>query len=148
MTDGRSTMDIQLDPRYTRAALVSAAEFAGLAPSIHNTQPWRWRVVGSTLELRAARQRQLGMTDPDAHLLLVSCGAALQHAITALTAEGWRSRVQRIPGRNDEDLLATITLIDRTNASTDAMRSIQVLRVRHTDRRPVSDVPAPPRAIE
>ena len=141
-------MDVQLDLQPARSALMAAAEFAGLAPSIHNTQPWRWRLAGSTLELRAARQRQLGVTDPAAHLLLVSCGAALHHAITALAAEGWRADVRRIPDRGDEDLLAAVTLTGRAGASTEAMHTVQVLRVRHTDRRPVSDVPPSPPAIE
>jgi nitroreductase len=141
-------MDTQLDLQPVRAALIAAAEFAGLAPSIHNTQPWRWRLAGSTLELRAARQRQLGVTDPVAHLLLISCGAALYHAVTALSAEGWRAEVRRIPDRADDDLLAAVSLIAHSPAGTDAMRTVQVLRTRHTDRRPVADEPAPPRALE
>jgi hypothetical protein len=46
------------------AALASAAAVAGYAPSIHNTQPWRWRVQGSTLELYGETTRQLANTDP------------------------------------------------------------------------------------
>jgi nitroreductase len=134
-------MDAEFEREKAQAALASAAQFAGLAPSIHNTQPWRWRLAGAVLELRAERQRQLGVTDPDGHLLLISCGAALHHATTALAAEGWRTEVQRIPDRGDDDLLATITVLGEEPASTEAMRAVQALRVRHTDRRPVSDIP-------
>ena len=67
-------------------ALAQAARTAGLAPSIHNTQPWRWRVDGSTLDLRAERSRQLAITDPVGRMLAISCGAALHHVRVALAA--------------------------------------------------------------
>ena len=140
-------MDTAFDREGARTALAAAAEFAGLAPSIHNTQPWRWRLTGVALQLRAERRRQLGVTDPGGHLLLLSCGSALYHATTALAAEGWRADVRRIPERGDDDLLATITVTGRVPASTQAMHAVQVLRIRHTDRRPVSDVPASAEAI-
>jgi hypothetical protein len=136
------------DVDVMRSALAEAARFAGLAPSIHNTQPWRWRLVGPVLELRAERDRQLEATDPSGHMLLLSCGAALQHALTALAAEGWLAEVSRIPERADGDLLATIILTARTPVTAKAMRAVQMLRVRHTDRRPVSDIPPSPTAVE
>ncbi len=131
-----------------RAALAAAAEFAGLAPSIHNTQPWRWRLVGPALELRAERSRQLDVSDPNGHLLLLSCGAALHHATTALAAEGWRAEVHRMPEQTDADLLATITLTGRMPVTPPAMRAVQMLRVRHTDRRPLSETAPSPAAVE
>src|SRR5690348_15357341 len=134
-------MDAEPDITKIRTGLVAAAEFAGLAPSIHNTQPWRWRVTGSTLELRAVRDRQLERSDPEGHLLLISCGAALHHALTALAAEGWHSDVHRMPQAADPDLVASITVTSRTAASAEAMHALQTLRIRRTDRRPVSDLP-------
>jgi nitroreductase len=139
-------MDTELD--LGQSALAGAAEFAGLAPSIHNSQPWRWRVVGPVLELHAARERQLDVTDPAGHLLLISCGAALQHAVTALAAAGWRVEVRRLPDRDQPDLLATVTVMGKADASRDAMRAVQVLRIRHTDRRPVSPTPPERPAVE
>ncbi len=141
-------MDATTETQAMRVALTEAAEFAGLAPSIHNTQPWQWRLVGTELQLRAKRERQLGVTDPDGHLLLLSCGAALHHATTALAAEGWRPEVRRLPDRSDQDLLAAVTLMDRTPVTPQAMRAVQMLRVRHTDRRPLSDIPPSGSAID
>lgn len=132
-------MDTDTDPTTVRRVLGEAVELAGLAPSIHNTQPWRWRLTGTTLELRAERERQLDRTDPDGHLLLLSCGAALEHALTALTAEGWRAEVRRLPERTDPDLLAEVTVTGQIPVAPKAMRAVQMLRVRHTDRRPLSE---------
>ena len=129
------------------AALVQAARTAGFAPSIHNTQPWRWRVDRSTLELRAERDRQLAVTDPAGRMLTISCGAALHHVRLALAAEGWAVDVRRLPDAADDDLLARLTLSGRIDVTPEAMRLLQTLRIRHTDRRPVSDTPVDPAAL-
>jgi nitroreductase len=130
------------------AALAQAAQTAGFAPSIHNTQPWRWRVVDGRLELYAARARQLGVTDPLGRMLAVSCGAALYHARAALAAEGWQATVDRVPQGDDADLLARVELAGEAPVTPAAMRRLQTIRVRHTDRRPVSEAPVPRDALE
>lgn len=119
--------------------LAEAAAAAGTAPSIHNTQPWRWRVHPDVLELYADRSRQLPHADPDGRLLAVSCGAALHHARVALAAQGWRPDVVRFPDPADPDLLARLTLAERIGVTPAAMRAFQATEMRHTDRRPVTD---------
>jgi hypothetical protein len=91
------------------AALARAATAARHAPSILTSQPWRWRVDGRVLELRADRSRQITTRDPDARMLTLSCGAALHHARIALAAEGIRIQVDNHAQPTDPDLLATIT---------------------------------------
>jgi nitroreductase len=130
------------------ASLAAAARVGGFAPSIHNTQPWRWRVAGAVLELHAARQRQLGVTDPLGRMLTVSCGAALHHARVALAAEGCQSTVELMPDAEDPDLLARITVTGQRPVTPDAVRALQTIRIRHTDRRPVSATPVEPTAVE
>ncbi|GAB3844007.1 nitroreductase [Dactylosporangium cerinum] len=71
-------------------ALTEAATTAGYAPSIHNTQPWRWRITGHLLDLFTDRSRVLAVTDPEARLATLSCGVALHHARMALAAQGWQ----------------------------------------------------------
>jgi nitroreductase len=119
-------------------ALAQAAAAAGAAPSIHNTQPWRWQVHPDRLELYAERDRQLTATDPDGRMLTISCGAALHHARIVLAAEGWQATVSRLPDPADPDRLARITLGERTAASPEASRLQHSFGLRHTDRRPVT----------
>ncbi|WP_433537754.1 Acg family FMN-binding oxidoreductase [Micromonospora sp. CA-249363] len=128
-------------------ALAEAAATAGHAPSVHNTQPWRWRVLPEALELHTVTDRQLAASDPEGRLLAVSCGAALHHARMALAAEGFRAVVRRLPDPGEESLVARLTDLTRTEADPDAMRLVQCMSVRHTDRRPVSDEPVPTDAI-
>nr|MDT0656651.1 nitroreductase family protein [Micromonospora sp. DSM 115978] len=128
-------------------ALAQAANTAGLAPSVHNTQPWRWVLRPDQLDLRAEPERHLPGTDPDRRLLTLSCGAALHHARAALAAEGWPPRVDRFPDPADPNLLAAVTSTERGAAAAESMRLVQCMRVRHTDRRPVSDQPVPASAV-
>jgi nitroreductase len=124
--------------------LARAARIGGYAPSIHNTQPWRWRILGSTLELIAQRERQLEVTDPVGRLLTISCGAALHHVRLSLEAEGWPPHVERLPDPLGPDLLARITLTDQMSPPPETTRLAQAIRIRHTDRRPVPDVAIDP----
>jgi nitroreductase len=126
-----------------QAALARAADAARFAPSVHNTQPWRWIVYPDRLELLAVTERQLAAQDPDAHLLQLSCGTALHHAQVALDAESWRYRVERPAGVP----LAVIHLSDRAPVDPTATRHLQNLEGRHTDRRTVTADPIEPATV-
>ncbi|WP_034217927.1 Acg family FMN-binding oxidoreductase [Actinoplanes subtropicus] len=76
-------------------ALEDAARAAQHAPSVFNTQPWSWRITGTTMELFADPARQLDAVDKQGRLLLLSCGAALHHARVALAAAGRAVSVSR-----------------------------------------------------
>jgi nitroreductase len=81
------------------------------------------------------------VTDPGGRLLLLSCGAALHHALVTLAAEGWQVAVSRIPDADDPDLLARVALGEPTGVDPSAVRLLQTMTVRRTDRRPVTDKP-------
>ncbi len=138
----------QTQTQTTSAALAEAAGVGGLAPSIHNTQPWRWRVDGDTLELYAEPPRQLPASDPGGRMVVLSCGAALHHARTALAALGWRVEVDRMPVPGRPGLLARLRLSGRLAVTREAMRSLHTIRFRHTDWRPVADTPVTSGAID
>ncbi|WP_433348690.1 Acg family FMN-binding oxidoreductase [Micromonospora sp. CA-111912] len=141
-------MSHETPDRSLTTALAEAAAMAGHAPSVHNTQPWRWRVLPDALELHVVRERQLSAADPEGRLVALSCGAALHHARVALAAEGWDFVVERISDPSDPELLARLTGLKRAEADPDAMHTVQCMQVRHTDRRPVSDEPVPTPAVD
>jgi nitroreductase len=84
------------------------------------------------------------VTDPDARLAVLSCGAALHHARIALAAEGLDAQVVRQPDAGDPDHLARITVTGQIPVSPKAMRLVQTIEIRHTDRRPVTGEPVSP----
>jgi nitroreductase len=130
-------------PQRSRAAaaLEAAAHVAVHAPSVFNTQPWRWQIGGDTLELYADRTRALTATDPDGRLLLLSCGTALHHARVALRAAGWDVHVERLPRPEAADLLARITVAGTADPDRQAERAAAAITTRRTDRRAFSDRP-------
>lgn len=128
-------------------AIVEAAAAAGYAPSIHNTQPWRWRLIGRVLDLHLERDRVLNVTDPDARLATVSCGAALHHARVALAAQGWRVTVVRLPDRIDPDHLAQVHVEGRAPLDHPSILALRTIPLRRTDRRPVTGGPVGPEQL-
>jgi nitroreductase len=135
------------DPEIAAHALAEAAAAAGYAPSIHNTQPWRWRLTADTLELRLVRGRILPVTDPDSRLATLSCGVALHHARIALAAQGWHATVTRMPSGGDRELLARLHVEGRTPVDSASALHLRTVPLRHTDRRPVTDVPVDPAGL-
>src|SRR6185369_1266328 len=77
-----------IDTATANAALERAARLSGLAPSIHNTQPWHWRIAAGHADLHADLARQLAVNDPDRRMLTISCGGALAHLMVGLDAAG------------------------------------------------------------
>lgn len=121
-------------------------EYACRAPSVHNTQPWRWRVRGHRIDLFADFKRQLVYADPARRDLLISCGAALHHLQMAAAGLGWAARVRRLPDPSDDRHLATVTLTPaRLDGADHDM--LEAIRARRTDRRRLTSWPVPPERL-
>ncbi|MEV6600102.1 nitroreductase [Actinoplanes sp. NPDC051346] len=129
------------DTRAEARALSAAATTAGHAPSIHNTQPWRWRLTDNQLDLYLDHSRGLEVTDPDSRLAILSCGAALHHALVSLAAAGWHTLLARLPNPAHPDHLAQLRLDHRIPVIPTAIRHLQTIGLRHTDRRPTLAAP-------
>lgn len=124
----------------------SALLLGNRAPSVHNTQPWIWRVGEQSLYLYANQDLNLPHTDPDARDLMLSCGAALNHCMVALAALGWQCRIHRLPNPAEPDHLAVIELHRYPASETDVALAAAIPR-RRTDRRNYSWWSVPQRDI-
>ncbi|GAA0694484.1 nitroreductase family protein [Marinobacterium maritimum] len=91
-------------------SLKSLIQHAVLAPSSHNTQPWRFRLSAPSIELYADLERALPVNDPQNRELYISCGCALMNLRVAVANAGWSSRVELLPDVSDRTLLARITI--------------------------------------
>lgn len=118
----------------------TAMALANRAPSVHNSQPWSWRVGSHSLHLYAQRSLQLEHTDPDGRELMVSCGAVLNHCAVAFAALGWQAKVHRFPNPAEPDHLASVELSRHTPGEVDIALAAAIPR-RRTDRRNYSSWP-------
>ena len=82
------------------------AATAGRAPSLHNSQPWRFRVTARVIELYADPERTLPVADPDGREQRMACGAALFNLRLALHGHRIRPTVTILPDRARPELLA------------------------------------------
>ncbi len=122
--------------------LCTVLTLATRAPSIYNTQPWRWRVDGTSLHLYSDPRVALPNTDPDGRDLMLSCGATLNHCVVALAAMGWRAEVHRLPDPDDPSHLAAIEVRPHTPHPADISLAAAISG-RRTDRRIYSVLPVP-----
>ena len=129
------------------AVLHRIVEGATRAPSVHNTQPWRWRADGRTLELLADPGRRLRETDPAGRNLVISCGAALHHAQAVASALGWAQVVTRHPDPARPDLLARLELLPGAPAPGGS-ELLDTVEQRCTDRRRFTSWPIPDERLE
>jgi nitroreductase len=130
-----------------RSDVERAVSFGVRAPSIHNTQPWRWVYRPGVLELYADRSRQLPALDPDGRSLVLSCGAALELARLGFAAAGWETEVDRVPDRHRPDLLARIRTVDRALVDGPIVQRAEAAERRHSERRPFRPEPVPEEAV-
>lgn len=115
------------DPKHGREARMAwYAAVARWAPSKHNTQPWHFVIRDEMLEIYSDPTRALAATDPHRREMVISCGAAAQHAAVAARAAGFdvsvpvlpdgpdgpltrlSERGARVPSQADRDLLAAV----------------------------------------
>jgi hypothetical protein len=126
-------MHTKLETEVLRKAVLVACR----APSVHNSQPWRWVAEGGRLRLFVDCYRTVPGADVSGREAIISCGAALDHLRVAMQAAGWHAQIERFPNPNDPNNLASIDFspVDRV---TDAERvRAEAILQRRTDRLPL-----------
>lgn len=128
---------------------------AGRAPSLHNSQPWRFCYEDGLIELHPDRSRQVRFCDPVGRELVLSCGAALFTLQVAIASRGARPLVDVLPEPDRPDLLARVDLephaapgarrprcSTRSTAGTPTVRASPADRRRRRSERPGSAPPS------
>ncbi len=79
------------------------------APSVHNTQPWRFVAEGQQISLYADADRGLAVADPDGREMMISCGAALFNVRLALRSLGYVPETLVLPDPGQPALVARVS---------------------------------------
>ncbi|HEU4422496.1 MAG TPA: nitroreductase [Pilimelia sp.] len=128
--------------------LAGCLEAAVAAPSVHNTQPWLFRLRDGAIDVLADRTRQLTVLDPDGRELTMSVGAAVFNLRVAVLSHGRIPLLRLLPAPDEPDLLGRIVPGRRAPRSATARRLDRAIPLRHTNRRPFYDIPIPREVLD
>jgi hypothetical protein len=127
--------DLTCDARFLIAT-------AGRAPSVHNTQPWQFRVSPLAVELWGDMERKLRI-DPAGREMLISCGAALFGLRLAVRSLGYRPVVDLLPNPGRPRLLARVRVGEALPMTRWERQLLDAVPHRHTHRGPFMPAPLP-----
>jgi nitroreductase len=117
-------------------------EVASRAPSVHNTQPWRFSVTDHAIELYAEPGRKT-QHDAIGRQMLISCGAALFGLRLAVRELGRVPAVALLPDPARPALLARVALGPEAPPTELERRMLAALPHRHTHRGAFDPGPLP-----
>jgi hypothetical protein len=149
MTDNSRTTYTSEALAPDRFAFLAAA--GGAAPSLHNSQPWRFRATDDRLGLfvHADRDRAVPVTDPTGRALHVSIGAAILNLRVAAAALGLETRLRLLPDTRQPDLIALLDF-DRLPPDVGSLPDAGLypaIADRHSSRQPFTNRDVPERLV-
>lgn len=113
---------------------------ASLAPSVHNTQPWRFTWDGETLTVYEDPTRALPVLDPTGRERRISCGCAVLMARLAFAELGYAVEVSLHSGA---ERLADLRVVGRAPPTGEEHALAEAIPRRTTDRDPFDARPLP-----
>lgn len=126
--------------RLSEAGQRAVVEAAVRAPSVHNSQPWRFHCTDTDIEVHADVSRRLPVADPDDRELRIACGAALFNLRLALLHEGIRPEVTLFPAGLG-DLIARVHFDGTARLSPAEAPLHAAIARRRTNRKPFEEQP-------
>jgi len=116
---------------------------AARAPSVHNTQPWRFRTGSDTVEVWSDPRRKL-RTDPLGREMLISCGAAVFGLRLAVRSLGYWPVTELLPDPAQLRLLARMSIGAPAPPTGLERQMLDAIPHRHMHRGPFAPGPLPP----
>lgn len=117
---------------------------AGMAPSLHNTQPWRFHITPDRIELHYDPRARLRVADPEDRELFLGCGASLLNLRLALIREGIRPQVTE-PRLSGPTALAEVRAGGKASPSPEETELCEAIPRRRSNRKPYLSTPVPTR---
>ena len=118
------------------------------APSIHNTQPWRFEIQGPVIDVLLDEERTLPVEDPAGRAARIGIGAAAFNIRVAAAMLGHESRVAANPDPARPEVAARIFLAGSKAPVPGLSNLYGELSRRHTYRGPLLDQTVPPKVLQ
>jgi nitroreductase len=125
------------------AEVATAVAAATRAPSMHNSQPWRFRAGPDEIEVLIDPERQLTVADAGGWASRIACGCALFNLRLALAAQGTPAAYRLLPDPGDPLLVARLTPEQRRAPTPVEQRLYAAIPRRHSNRAPFAERPVP-----
>jgi nitroreductase len=128
-----------MEETLTRRTAELLVEAAIAAPSLHNSQPWRFvaRLADRVIDIYADPARTLRRGDPRGRAVHIACGSALFNLRLAIAQAGREPVARLLPCPSDPLLLASVRLA-RPYRPRPAERDLYAAIRRLASRRPFS----------
>ena len=97
---------------------------ATLAPSGHNTQPWKFSMRDNTILIYPDYSRRLRVVDPDDHALFISLGCALENLVVAANQMGYRAKIECFPPNEEKECIRITLNEEKVPFDTDLFDAI------------------------
>ena len=117
------------------------------APSMHNTQPWRFEVAGPVIDVHLDEERALPAEDPAGRMVRIGLGAAAFNLRVAAAMLGHESTFAVAPDPAEPTVAARIFLSESRSLVPELSALYREIGRRHTYRGPMGDLPIPPMVI-
>jgi nitroreductase len=127
--------------------LLFCLNYAVLAPSTHNTQPWRFYIENEVVWVHTDPERSLATVDPNGRERVISCGAALLNLRLALQHFGYGVEIER-PSTREREMDPTLLVRVRRGLlqpppTSEEDRLFHAIPRRHTNRQAYRPEPLP-----
>jgi hypothetical protein len=126
-----------------REQLAFLVRYAVLAPSGHNTQPWRFILSDTHVDVVADTSRALHMVDPHDREMIMSCAAAAETLLAALHAFGLSGTLMPQPLPPVPDIIARVTLLPKPASGGIDRQMLDAIANRRTVRRAYAETTVP-----
>ncbi|HVZ38078.1 MAG TPA: nitroreductase [Candidatus Kapabacteria bacterium] len=133
----------------TDVVLKFLLRYAVLAPSTHNTQPWKFGVADDAVLVHKDESRWLLAADPDQRELLISIGCAIENLLVAAEHFGYFGQVEYMPEPTAASLVARVRI--RKGGERSASRAgdlFEAIPRRQTGHNRCEPRPVPQEAVE
>ncbi len=108
-------------------------QFALLAPSGHNTQPWKFQINENSILIEPDLIRSLPKSDPNDRQLFISLGCAIENLLVAADYYLLDTSVEYLPAEN-RNVAAKISFSENSSKAPEENHLALAIPKRHTNR--------------